>query len=263
MTSASSPAPAPMDTQPALNYAAIRARAADLGIPETTLNELTGVTLRTLEGDPDQRGIGLPLLTRLATVLDLRLDDLVLTGEPAPHLARPARPGDDIILLALLASYRGLATQRVLDLLGWTSERLGSALATIGTHLAPTALRVTATDHRLTLTLRAGALPEPLRERFDADQFLRHPLDPSTAVELLKLVRDKILAPFPDDGRFPGEEERPARGHTPTEDFLISSRLAVDTEPQGGDRGLPAVEIHPDVMFALRLTGRPAADPSS
>lgn len=53
MTSASSPAPALMDTRPALNYAAIRARAADLGMPETTLNELTGVTLRTLEGDPD------------------------------------------------------------------------------------------------------------------------------------------------------------------------------------------------------------------
>jgi hypothetical protein len=249
-----------MDTQPALNYAAIRARAADLGMPETTLNELTGVTLRTLEGDPDQRGIGLPLLTRLATVLDLRLDDLVLTDEPAPH---PARPGDDIILLALLASYHGLATQRVLDLLGWDPERLGSALATIGTHLAPTALRVAATDLQLTLTLRPGALPEPLRERFDADQALRHPLEPGTAVELLKLVRDKILAPFPDDGRFPGEEERPARGHTPIEDFLIRSRLAIDAGPLGGDPGTPAVQIHPDVMFALRLTGRPAAGPGS
>jgi hypothetical protein len=61
---------------------------ADLGMPETTLNGLTGVTLRTLEGDPDQRGIGLPLLTQLATVLDLRLDDLVLTDEP-PHSRMP------------------------------------------------------------------------------------------------------------------------------------------------------------------------------
>jgi len=263
MTSAIVPAPTPVHTPPALNYAAIRARAAELGMPETTLNELTGVTLRTLEGDPDQRGIGLPLLTRLATVLDLRLDDLVLTGEPAPHPAQPARPGDDIILLALSASYQGLATQRVLDLLGWTPERLGSALATIGAHLAPTALRVAATDLQLRLTLRPGALPEPLRERFDADQALRDPLEPGTAVELLKLVRDKILAPFPDDGRFPGEEERPARGHTWTEDFLIRSRLAVDAGPQGGDPGTPAVQIHPDVMFALRLTGRPAAGPGS
>ena len=89
---------------------------------------------------------------------------------------------------------------------------LGAALVTIGDHLAPTALRVAATDHQLTLALRPGALPEPLRERFDAEQSLRHSLDTSTAVELLKLVHDKILAPFPDDGRFPGEEERPARG---------------------------------------------------
>ena len=88
MTSAIIPAPTPVHTSPALNYAAIRARAAELGMPETTLNELTGVTLRTLEGDPDQRGIGLPLLTRLATVLDLRLDDLVLTDEP-PHSRMP------------------------------------------------------------------------------------------------------------------------------------------------------------------------------
>src|SRR5262249_41526354 len=102
----------------------------------------------------------------------------------------------------------------------------------------------------------------PLRERFDAEQSLRHSLDTSTAVELLKLVRDKILAPFPDDGRFPGEEKRPTRGHTWTEEFLISSRIAIDAEPQGDDPGTPGVEIHPDVMFALRLTGRPA-DPNS
>jgi hypothetical protein len=88
MTGASSPAPARVHTQPALNYAAIRARAAELGMLEKTLNELTGVTLGTLERDPDQRGIGLPLLTRLATVLDLPLDDLVVTGEPAPHPGR-------------------------------------------------------------------------------------------------------------------------------------------------------------------------------
>ena len=139
---------------------------------------------------------------------------------------------------------------------------LGAALVTIGDHLAPTALRVAATDHQLTLALRPGALPEPLRECFDAEQSLRHSLDTSTAVELLKLVRDKILAPFPDDGRFPGEEKRPTRGHTWTEEFLISFRIAIDAEPQGGDPGTPVVEIHPDVMFALRLTGRPA-DPNS
>jgi len=163
MTCASSPAPARVHTQPALSYAAIRARAAELGMLETTLNELTGVTLGTLERDPDQRGIGLPLLTRLAAALDLPLDDLVVTADPAPHPARQAQQGDDVILLALLACYSGLATQRVLDLLGWTPERLDTALATIGTHLAPTALRVAATDHRLTLTLRPGALPALLR----------------------------------------------------------------------------------------------------
>jgi hypothetical protein len=255
---------APAHTSPALNYAAIRARAAELGMPEATLDELTGVTLRTLEGDPDQRGIGLPLLTRLATVLDLRLDDLVFTGEPAPRPARPARAGDDITLLALLAYYRGLATERVLAVLGWTPERLGAALATIGDHLAPTALRVAATDHQLTLALRPGALPEPLRERFDTERSLRGPLEPSAAVELLKLVRDKILAPFPEnDGQFPDEERHPTRRHTWTEEFLINSRLAIDLAPGGGDLGTARVEVHPDVMFALRLSGLNEPDPTA
>ena len=255
MTSASSPAPARVHPQPALNYAAIRARAAELGMLETTLNELTGVTLGTLERDPDQRGIGLPLLTRLATVLDLPLDDLVVTGEPAPHPVHPARAGDDVILLALLACYSGLATQRVLDLLGWTHQRLDTALATNGAHLAPTALRVAATDHRLTLTLRPGALPALLRERFDAEQSLRRPLDPSAAVQLLELVRDKILAPFPS------EDEHPTRVHSLTADFLVGSGIAIVAADPGGDPDTAVVEIHPDVMFALRLTDRPADAP--
>jgi hypothetical protein len=48
VTSTSSPAPpACTPTQPALNYTAIRARAAEFGMLETTLNELTAVTLGT------------------------------------------------------------------------------------------------------------------------------------------------------------------------------------------------------------------------
>jgi hypothetical protein len=264
MTDTSGSTPGPIHTQPALNYAAIRARAADLGMHEEALNELTGITLSTLERDPDQRGIGLSLLTQLARVLDLSLDDLVAADEPPTLPAQPVRQGDDIILLALLASYGGLSTQRLLDLLDWTAERLDSALATIGTHLAPTVLRVAVTDHRLTLTLRPGALPTAVRERFDTEQSLREPLDPSTAVELLKLVRDKILAPFPEeDGRFPGEERRPTWRHTWTEEFLISSRLAIDVAPGGGDSGAARLEVHPDVMFALRLSGLDESGPAA
>jgi hypothetical protein len=46
------------------------------------------------------------------------------------------------------------------------------------------------------LMLRPGALPALLRERFDHDQATQRPLDPNTAVELLTLVRNKILGPF-------------------------------------------------------------------
>ena len=267
MTDTSGPIPGPAHAQPALNYAAIRARAAELGIQEKALNELTGITLSILERDPDQRGIGLPLLTRLATVLDLSLDELVDVRDPAAHAAQPVRPEDDIILLALLATYKGLPAQGFLDLLDWTPERLDSALATLGAHLAPTALRVAVTDHRLTLTLRPGALPTAVRDRFDTEQSLRRPLDTSAAVNLLKLVRDKILAPFPEaDGQF-HDAKRTARRHTWTEELLISSRLAIDVQPEAGDSGTALVEVHPDVMFALRLSGLnesgPAAAPTT
>lgn len=264
MTDTSGSTPGPIHARPALNYAAIRARAAELGMQETALNDLTGITLSTLERDPDQRGIGLPLLTRLAAVLDLSLDDLVAASEPATCPAQPVRPGDDILLLALLASYDGLPTQRLLDLLDWTPERLDSAVATVGARLAPTALRVAATNDRLTLTPRPGALPTALRERFDTEQSLHGPLQPSAAVELLKLVRDKILAPFPEnDGQFPDEERHPTRRHTWTEEFLISSRLAIDLAPGGGGLGTARVEVHPDVMFALRLSGLNEPDPTA
>lgn len=264
MTDNSGPIPGPALAQPALNYAAIRARAAELGIQEEALNELTGVTLSILERDPDQRGIGLPLLTRLATVLDLSLDDLVDVRDPAAHAAQPVRPEDDIILLALLASYKGLPAQALLDLLDWTPERLDSALATLGARLTPTALRVAVTGHWLTLALRPGALPTAVRDRFDTEQSLRRTLDPSAAANLLKLVRDKILAPFPDvDEWIHDDEERTARRHTWTEEVLISSRLAIDVQPGGGDSGTALVEVHPDVMFALRLSGLNESGPTA
>lgn len=45
-----------------------------------------------------------------------------------------------------MATYNGLGIIRILNLLGWTRPRLDAALTVIGEHLAPTALRVVATD---------------------------------------------------------------------------------------------------------------------
>ncbi|TQM81765.1 hypothetical protein FHX81_4142 [Saccharothrix saharensis] len=256
-------------TRAALDMPRIRARLAELGLGTDGLEARLGVTLRHLSGDPYHRTVSLTMLVRLSRLLDLRLDDLVVTidphtrpptpqaldtagHDPASH-DEPDLPGDDHLLLGLVSSYNGLSVGRVLYLLGWSHERLDAALAVLGEHLAPTALRVVATDNRLLLMLRPSIVPAYLLDRFEHHDTRAHTLDPTTAVEVVRLVREKILQPFPDH-----EEER-GEGRTKSFDAvdLVGRRVAVAAANPTGD---PDVEIHPGVLFALGLTDVPAPD---
>ena len=49
--------------------------------------------------------------------------------------------------------------------------------------------------------------------------------------------------------------------HSLTADFLVGSGIAIAAADPGGDPDTAVVEIDPDVMFALRLTDRPADAP--
>jgi hypothetical protein len=191
---------------------------------------------------------------RLAQALDLTLDELVTINDQTPPRPSAAPAGDDSVVLALVASYGRLTIATVLDLLRWSHERLDAAVASLTEHLAPTPIRLAVTDQDLMLTVRPGAPPTLTRDRVDHDRNRRRPLTPPGAVAVIRLVRDKILNPFPGD-----DDARPLR-HSDI-DHLVSTGLAVPApEPAEGQPASGGVEIHPDVMFALRLIDRPALD---
>ncbi|MFK0250314.1 hypothetical protein ACIQUM_36895 [Amycolatopsis azurea] len=128
----------------------------------------------------------------MSPLLNLALDDLVTTEDPGIHPDEPAttgEAGDNGLLLGLIALFNGLRILRILGLLGWTRARLDAALAVLTQHLAPTALRVVATDERLTLMLRPHVVPTAIRTQFENVYRADDPLDPDTAVAVTDRAR--------------------------------------------------------------------------
>ncbi|MQA10037.1 MAG: hypothetical protein GEU98_16070 [Pseudonocardiaceae bacterium] len=245
-----------------LNMPLIRERVAALGLVDGQVATAIGVSLYELGRDPDSRAVSLTILVRLSRLLELPLDELVVTDDP--HVHSPDQPesahldarevGDDYLLMGLVATYNGLGIVRILNLLGWTRPRLDAALTVIGEHLAHTALRVVATDERLTLMLRPDVIPAVVRAQFEHEYRLDYPLDPNTAVAVLELVREKILEPFPEH-----DDQRPyARPQSFDAAYLVGARLAVPVAPSADGTNTTEIEIHPDVLFALGLVDAPA-----
>jgi hypothetical protein len=171
------------------------------------------------------------------------------------HTTAPLQPseqvGDDAVVLALLVSFGGLHRNQISDALHWSPERLATAVNVIHRQLEPTGLRLISTDGRLILAVRPGALTELTRQRVGRVERRRWPLSQRDAVTVLRLVRDKVLAPFPDpDG--------PRRTDSLDGLWLVDSGLAVAIAEPGDHGTTTAVEIHPDVMFALGLADTPA-----
>lgn len=252
-----------------LNMPLIRHRLAALGLVDRQLRTVIGTDLYALGRDPDARSVSLTMLVRLARLLDLALDDLVVTDDPHVHpgaldaVGDPAELGDDALLLGLIATFNSLHVLRVLGLLRWSRPRLDAALAVIGEQLAPTALRVVVTDERLTLMLRPQVIPELVRTQFEHEHRADYPLDPKTAVAVLELVREKILRPFPENP----EQAPHNRPQSFNAAYLVGARLAVPTgapvaehtDDEDDEYGrIGEVEIHPDVLFALGLADAPA-----
>ncbi|GAB3934857.1 hypothetical protein [Micromonospora vulcania] len=244
-----------------LDYARIRTRAGEVGLSDNALTSLLGVRLSDFNDDLDQRSISLQVLVRLSQILAMSIDDLIITSEKHPEPTAPTTAGDDQVLLALAATYRTMSIRQVLDALDWTEDRLNAALATAQAHLAATPLRLIVTDQRLAYLILAGSVPADIQTRLLANDRAGEPLRPQEAAEAMRLVHDRLLAPFPDER----SEQRP----TPYDLYqnLIARGLALPDDaagPADPDRPHlgPRVKIHPDVMFALRLTSTPAEVPA-
>ncbi|WP_039829391.1 hypothetical protein [Nocardia testacea] len=247
---------------PRLHYDAIRSKAAHLGLTAKELDTALGVRLGTLEEDPDQRGVSLIVLDRLRRLLDMPLDDLVIYGGPADIRPPPGsgcgEAEDAGCVLALLVIHDGLGIADFLARSGWSRRRLDQALTVLGHQLEATALRVVATDDRLTVLIRTAVLPDDLRTAFTDQRMRRIPMGPHEAVELVKLVRNKVLEPFPDSL---GLHEESTNAYTvDPSGMLARQRIAIHRTSPTLQRSTAAntLEIHPDVMFALGLADRPA-----
>jgi hypothetical protein len=265
---------------PGLNVAVIRARAADLGLTDTRLKRLTGISLADLQRDPHPH-VSVALLVRLSRVLGLTLDQLVGAGAGEPPTpgdgdGAPADAADAAVVLAALAAYGEFALDDLAAALRWTRARLAAAVGALksgeldgqlaATTLATafrTALWVAVTDQAVALTQAPGGLPREVRARIEAELVRRVPLDPYEAGHLLRLVRDKLLEAFPEDPEFAAAplfagliERLVRRGIAVPAPSAPIGEADTDTDVGG------LVDAHPDVMFALRLAEEPAVDPS-
>ncbi|MEU7925075.1 hypothetical protein [Micromonospora sp. NPDC049107] len=235
-----------------LNYPLIRARASEIGIAEVTFRQLTGLRLADLhETLEHHRDVSLALLARLGEVLDLGIADLVLdTDTTAPASPAAATPGDAQLLLALLLSYGVLTVDQLLDLLGWTRERLHTATTAGQELLAGGPMRLAVTDQHLACLIHPGAVPDDIRARFTDSQRLLAPLTGHEAHEVLRLVHEHVLRPFGDQ-----------HGNGPADllSALADRDLVTDVVPDVDQPHRVTARPHPDVLLALRLTETPAA----
>jgi hypothetical protein len=230
-----------------LNYALIRSRAAETGLAGRTFTDIIGAHLDDLEDDPDQRAVSLTLLTRLSRALGLTLDQLVIIeDEPAPP--ETASPADAHLLLALLLAYGNLGVEQLPGLLNWTHYRLAAAAAAAEAVLAPTPLRLAITDQQITCVLRPGALPPHVRTRVEDSVRISQPLHAYEISMALSLIPDEILAPF---------QEQPKLHPADILTDLADRGLAVAVAPCADNPEQATARPHPDLMFALRLTGTP------
>lgn len=230
-----------------LNYALIRSRAAEIGLAGRAFIEIIGVHPEDLEDGFDQRAVSLTLLTRLSRVLGLTLDQLVITeDEPAPPEA--ASPADADLLLALVFAYGSFGTEQLRGLLDWAHRRLAAAAAAAEAILAPTPLRLVITDQRITSVLRPGSLPVGVQARAEDSVRISQPVQAHEISLALSLIPDEILAPFQDQPR-----SHPAGLLSE----LAKRGLAAAVTPCVGDPEQATARPHPDLMFALRLTGTP------
>ncbi|MEV3959414.1 DNA-binding protein [Nocardia sp. NPDC050193] len=263
-----------------LNHRLLAARVHQLGLSAATVRNTTGFDLGNLERDPDQRTVTLAMLARLHGLLGLSVDKMLLDDRAAKRrAAHDEHDGSDQsvtaahaqTLLAVLVTRDGVTVDALLAASGWTLTEFETGLAHLRTQLAETALQIVGNDTVLYLGLRPGTLPDSLRAALARPTVMRRGLDANTAIDLLRLVRQEILRPVPGSPLPIHADVDPQRDHDTRR--LLDAGVAVGRGTKSGDevsitydnyndtgstQAVTGLRIHPDVMFALGLTARPA-----
>jgi len=136
-----------------LNGDAVRDHRLDLGLSARDLSTATGIstpTLRAIEENADvsRTLMNVLMLQRLIDTLGVRLGDLLADDTPTARSAEKAhapesRPDDVATLSDLLLHARTKTSKRELAAaLGWTTDRLMLAVATLDRDLRPLGLQV-------------------------------------------------------------------------------------------------------------------------
>jgi hypothetical protein len=248
-----------------INHDLIVWRMNELDIDVREFTRRTGVqeySLNTRSLDPAR--ISVALLIRIATVLDVGVEDLLLSAPTVPT-AVPDAPDvaddpdvgtapfrDDQVVEMVLVRYGAFRLEELAGVLRWTQVRTREAIEDLRTRWESGPLRLSGTVDDLEVGVRAGALDAEVRGRLDRRRIDLTPMTPREAEYLLALVRDDILrpvervrAPLPHferdaDLRARGlirvrrEEGQvtswPATWHAPTADFLFG--LGLLTRPE-------------------------------
>jgi hypothetical protein len=225
-----------------LDVERIQDRAAALGVTGRRFIQLAGVALDDLPR-LTRRTVSLDLLARLSVALDLPVPDLLTsTGTPPA----PAVTEDSELLTSVLFTYGSVDVDDLCTALDWNPVQLTAAADAAAARLESMPVRLVRTDQELMLIAR-DSLPEPTRTRLEAARHQRTPLTADEASTLVLLAHHELLAPVAG--------LREPRSLYRLKD-LASRGLIVDLTPTSdGDQA--TARPHPDLMFALRLTGPP------
>lgn len=169
-----------------LDGALITRQRIALGLTRHELARASGVSWQTLEmlerhGSVDG-AVLLGTIRRVAYALGLKTSELLADDEPTA-----GAPPDATIVGTVLATHtRGLADDVIARALGWETERVRDAIATLTEQLQPVGQTLRRVDGRNQLAPTANQL-----DRHQAQELARrsHPLDPDHARVLLRVLR--------------------------------------------------------------------------
>ncbi|MFD5559092.1 hypothetical protein [Kitasatospora griseola] len=230
----------PAAAEPQLDIPRIRRRAADCGLSDDDLAQITGIKPSRFEGQLDLHTLSAARLLYLAAALDTPPQNLVQDA-PEPE---PTTPTDPTTLHAALLDGTRHQPGALAAALGWEPGRFQRAANALHRRLqsSPTSpQRLQRTRESIKLSSTPGLLTDQQREQADAAGYAPSDLTPAEAAAALRLLHHHLAGP---DKRSP----------------ITSADLALLTERNLTDSGNHH-RLHPDLLHALDVPGSTSVRP--